>query len=55
MEVLRKEINRKEEDQADLQQKKEENDYMLNEENQESLKTIAEQQMNLHGENERQL
>ena len=33
MEVLREEINRKEEDQADLWQKKDENDYMLNEEN----------------------
>ena len=33
MEALREEINRKEEDQADLWQRKDENDYMLNEEN----------------------
>ena len=33
MEILREEINRKEEDYADLWYRIEENDYMLNEEN----------------------
>ena len=55
MEVLRKEINRKEEDQADLWQREDKNDYMLNEENYQNLKSLVEQLMNLHGENERQL